>query len=158
MSKAEDLEESIKDNIEQAIARRCDCNFESSAIYSGEFSCQTTTNEVVYRAIVNGSSELLTANELVSHIEEWKTSEGTLLYNKFRLRLAQACSLRVESFNEPECDGDGKEIENGRHGGRDNGDGLLLGSKSCYRFQTCDDSANSNGSGSDNIFVENEDY
>ena len=134
-----DLERYIKSNIEQAIQGRCDCEFESSAIYSGEFSCQTTTTEVVYRAKLNGSSELITAAELVSYIEEWKTSESSLLYNKFRLRLAQACPLRVESFYELECEGDGEE--SGRHIDKEPSDdsngGLMLGSKTCYRFQTC---------------------
>ena len=141
-----DLERYIKSNIEQAIQGRCDCDFESSAIYSGEFSCQTTTTEVVYRAMLNGSSELITAAELISYIDEWKTNEGTLLYNKFRLRLAQACPLCVESFNEVECEGDGGG--NGRHIDKESsGDGsglsggLMLGSKTCYRFQTCGDEA-----------------
>ena len=143
-----DLEQYIKSNIEQAIKRRCNCDFESSAIYPGEFSCQTTTTEVVYRAKLNGSSELITAAQLVSYIDEWKTSEGTLLYNKFRLRLAQACPLRVESFNERECEGDGEG--NDRHIDKEpsaSGDGsglsggLMLGSKMCYRFQMCGDEA-----------------
>ena len=110
------------------------------AIYSGEFSCQTTTTEVIYRAIINGSSESRTATELVNFMENWLQSEGTLLYNKFRLRLAQNCSLRIESFSEPECEDGGDqrshkssvdESHNLKHGG------LLLGSSTCYRFQSC---------------------
>ena len=104
---------------------------------AGEFSCHSTTTEVIYRAIINGSSESRTATELVNFIENWLQSEGTLLYNKFRLRLAQNCTLRIESFSDLECEVDtdksgtdmGHDLKNG---------GLLLGSSTCYRFQSCD--------------------
>ena len=134
-AKAEDLEQSIKQNIELVMHKRCGCNFDSSAIYSGEFSCQTTSTEVVYRAVINGTSELHRATKLTSFIDDWKRSDGTLLYNKFRLRLAQACPLRLGSFSEPECKGDGEETdvkEDDRKSG-----GLLLDPSTCYRFQSC---------------------
>ena len=121
---------------------RCGCDFHSSAIYSGEFSCQTTNTEVIYRAIINGTSDLRTAAELISYIDNWLRSEGTLLYNKFRLRLAQSCSLRFESFSELECKGDQDSVGSGmdvEDHGHKNG-GLLLGSSTCYRFQSCSDS------------------
>ena len=118
------------------------------------FSCQTTTTEVIYRAIINGTSELRTAAELVSYIENWLKSEGTLLYNKFRLRLSQSCSLHVESFSELECkgdrdrDGSGTDVDS--HGHKNGG--LLLGSDTCYRFQSCSDGRNSqDGSGYDDV-------
>ena len=67
-------------------------------------------------------------------MENWLQSKGTLLYNKFRLRLAQNCSLRIESFSEGECGGDrdrkGRDLKDG---------GMLLGSNTCYRFQSCGD-------------------
>ena len=134
-AKAENLEQSIKQNIELAIRKRCSCDFDSSAIYSGEFSCQTTSTEVVYRAIINGTSELLRATELTSFIDDWKRSDGTLLHNKFRLRLAQACSLELRSFSEPECKGDREEtdIKDDDYKSR----GLLLDPSTCYRFQSC---------------------
>ena len=154
VSKAEDLEESVKENIEQAVRQRCSCNFQSSAVYSGEFSCQTTTTDVIYRAIINGTSDLLTAAELLGYVEDWQQNEGTLLYHKFRLRLSQHCPLQIKSFNDVECaingtlgGGDGKE----RNGKLDKGEsGLLLGGGGCYRFQTCDDGSDTiAGSGDD---------
>ena len=62
-----------------------------------------------------------------------------MLYNKFRLRLAQNCTLRIESFSELECEGDGHTEERGtgvEGRGIRNG-GLILGSSTCYRFQSC---------------------
>ena len=146
VSKAVDLENSIKKDIEQALRKRCDCDFGSTAIYSGEFSCQTTATEVVYRAIINGSSELRTATELVVYIEDWLQSEGTLLYNKFRLRLAQNCTLHIKSFSELECEDDGAVDKSGTgvegRGVQDGG--LMLGSNTCYRFQSCGDTDKDN--------------
>ena len=140
VSKAVDLEDSIRKDIEQALRKHCSCDFSSLAIYSGEFSCQTTTTEVIYRAIINGSSELRTATELVNFMENWLRSDGTLLYNKFRLRLAQNCSLRIESFSEQECEGDGDAGADKSRADKCcnlKDGGLLLGSSTCYRFQSC---------------------
>ena len=140
MSKAIDLENSIKKDIELVVRKRCDCNFHSSAIYSGEFSCQTTSTEVIYRAIINGSSELLRASELTAFMEDWMINEGTLLYNKFRLRLAQTCSLLIQSYNEPECDGDDvTSLKAEAKSDADKTEGLLFDSSTCYRFQSCGD-------------------
>ena len=156
VSKAEDLEKSVKENIEQAIRQRCSCNFQSSSIYSGEFSCQTTTTDVIYRAIINGTSDQQAATELIGYIDDWQQNEGTLLYHKFRLRLSQHCPLQIKSFNDAECavngtlaGGGGKE----RNGKLDNKEsGLLLGAGgSCYRFQACDDGSDTTtGSGGNN--------
>ena len=58
-----------------------------------------------------------------------------LLYNKFRLCLAQACPLELQSFSEPECNGDiGEDVakdDDYKSGG------LLLDLSTCYRFQSC---------------------
>ena len=99
------LEEDIKQSIETAIRDRCDCNFESSAMFSGEFSCQTTTTRVTYRATINGTSDILPAPQLISLIENWRVKSGTMLYGKFRLRLMDKneCPLEIESFDDEEC-------------------------------------------------------
>jgi hypothetical protein len=76
-------------------------------------------------------------------MENWLESEGTLLYNKFRLRLAQNCSLRIESFSEEECGGDRDTTESDESRADEGRDlkvgGVLLGSNTCYRFQSCGD-------------------
>ena len=81
-------------------------------------------------------------------MENWLQSEGTLLYNKFRLRLAQNCPLRIESFSEEECEGDqdiatsDKSKADGGHDLKEGG--LLLDSSTCYRFQSCGDASKDN--------------
>ena len=134
LSEAYDLESAIKRNIERVVQQKCDCDFSSSAIYSGEFSYQRSRNAVTYRAIINGSSEILRANDIITYIENWKRTDGSLLYNKFRLRLSQSCPIKFESFSELECRGDGDaepECNNQK------GD-LLFDSNTCYRFKSCD--------------------
>ena len=74
-------------------------------MFSGEFSCQTTTTRVTYRAIINGTSDILPAPQLISLIEDWRVKSGTMLYGKFRLRLMDKnkCPLEIKSFDDKEC-------------------------------------------------------
>ena len=138
LSKAYDLEGEIKRNVEYAVQKRCHCNFSSSAIYSGEFSCRTIRNAVIYRAIINGSSEILRADDIITYIEDWKKNDGTLLYNIFRLQLSQSCPISFESFSEVECRVDGDK----EPACKSQSDGLLFESSTCYRFKSCDDGEN----------------
>ncbi len=110
------MEASIKREVEKAVRERCECDFKS-AIYSGEFSCPSSNcdtgtiiscyldTQVTYRAILNGTSDLLTAGEILNHIEDWRESDGTLLSNFIRVKLAKKkdCPLTINSFREEEC-------------------------------------------------------
>ena len=154
MSTAQALQRSIKTEIEEAVQHRCDCDFYSSAIYSGEFSCQTTTSDVIYRAIINGTSDLHTAAELLDYIENWRKTDQTLLHNLFRLRLSQDCPIKISSFNEIECTG--TDIGNNKmntnlrcdkFGGNSDNRNLLLGSGTCYRFEACNGDSDVYGDG-----------
>lgn len=146
MSTARNLRESIGSEIEKAIQHRCGCYFYSwNRIYSGEFSCQTTTSDVVYRAIIRGTSDLHTAAELLDYIDHWRRNNQTLLHNLFRLRLSQDCPLQISSFDEVECMRTNTITENNKtndnlecdkhHGNSNNRENLLLGSGTCYRFE-----------------------
>ena len=66
---------------------------------------------MTYRAIINGTSDLLTAQVLLDHVEDWRLNSGTLLHDRFRLRLArkEECALNIDSFNELECSAANKE-------------------------------------------------
>jgi len=100
--------------VEKAVRERCDCNFKSTLIYSGEFSCRFTScktydcdlaTHATYRAILNGTSDVLPAQQLMQHIQDWQDNDGTLLYNVFRLTLANSteCNLTINSLEEKEC-------------------------------------------------------
>ncbi len=60
---------------------------------------------VTYRAIVNGTSDFLTATEIMSFIDMWREDIGTLLHEMFRLRIhsKKECKLEIDSFNDKEC-------------------------------------------------------
>ncbi len=109
------MEASIKREVEKAVREHCECDFKSTAIYSGEFTCLSSNcdamtscslgTQVTYRAILNGTSDLLTAGEILNHIEDWRESDGTLLSNFIRVKLAKKkdCPLTINSFREEEC-------------------------------------------------------
>ena len=107
------METSIKRELEKAVRERCECDFSSTAINSGVFSCQTATcqsnclpiTHVIYRAIINGTSDFPTADQLIDHMKEWQKSSSSLLYNVFHLNLASndECQLRIGSLYEKEC-------------------------------------------------------
>ena len=52
---------------------------------------------VTYRVITNRTSSLLTADQVLGYIEEWRGSSGTFLHNDvFRSRLIKECSLEID--------------------------------------------------------------
>ena len=109
VEKAQDLVMSIRSELEQAVRERCDCTFSSIAIRGEKFSCETIGNvlatHLVYRAALNGSSDLLPASTAMKHIQDWVDSDGTLDYFLFRLRLTSTtkCKLSIQSMNERAC-------------------------------------------------------
>ena len=93
----------VRTALTAAIRERCNCDFQSTSIDSGEFSCQTTTTHVVYRSLINGTTELHTAPELLTFIDDWLENEGTFRILSFRLRVVPDCPLQIQSFHQPEC-------------------------------------------------------
>ena len=71
-------------------------------------SCEPVTHAtaVTYRAIVNGTSDLLPADQFMTHLEDWRETKGTFLHNVFRLWLASTseCRISIASFSEGKCD------------------------------------------------------
>ena len=61
-------------------------------------SCNQATY-VTYRAVISTKSTDLSVNLIMEHIQDWRESQGTLLYNMFRLRLASSeeCDLITDS-------------------------------------------------------------
>ena len=132
--KAYSLEKAILKNIEDVVRKGCGCDFNSSEIHSGEFSCRTKRDAVTYRAIINGSSEILhNATEIRDIIDEWKITEGTMRYHKFRLQLTSSCPISFKTFSDVECTGDEERACDKRKGDQ------LFNSETCYTFKSCDD-------------------
>ncbi len=96
--------------MEDAVRKRCNCPFSSMVINSGEMSCPFVSDynlstHLTYRAILNGTSDLLPASRALEHIQDWVGTEGSFRYYQFRLRLADTskCKLSIKSFREKEC-------------------------------------------------------
>ncbi len=119
MEQTSSLDVSIATNLAQAVSSHCNCPFNSSRFHSGEFSCLPTTcssdgtcgvtssyvGTVLYRAVVNGSSDLMTASQALQYVEEWREDTGSLLHSKLRLKLFKEneCALNIESFFDDDC-------------------------------------------------------
>ena len=95
------IDRAVKKALTAAIRERCGCDFQSSSIKSGEFSCQSTTTHVVYRTTIN--SDTHTAPQILNFIEDWIKNEGAFLVGYFRLRVVPECPLQIQSFYQPEC-------------------------------------------------------
>ena len=61
---------------------------------------------VVYRTMINGTSDTTTASELLNFIEDWIINDGAFLVGYFRLRVVPECPLRIQSFSQPDCTND----------------------------------------------------
>ena len=103
VDKALHMEQAVKAALTSGIRSRSNCNFSVDAIDDGEFSCQTSIMEVVYRNKINGTSDTFTALELLGFIENWIMNEGTFKVDMFRLRTNTSCPIHVQSFHHPEC-------------------------------------------------------
>ena len=97
------IDSEVREALAAAVRERCSCDFQATSIEKGEFSCQTITTHVVYRSLINGTSDVHTASELLDFTEDWIKNEGTLHVGNFRLRLVPDCPLQIRSFHQPEC-------------------------------------------------------
>ena len=96
------MEEAIKHALEVAIESRCDCNFTVASIATGEFSCQTTSTEVIYRSAIK-TITTHSAQHLSIFAKDWVNSGATVPYDRFRLRVCTDCPFQISSLDEPEC-------------------------------------------------------
>ena len=100
----------MRKELEKVVREHCDCNYHYTAIHSGAFSCMTSTNcslitHATYRAIIDGSSDLLTAGQLMDILREWHESSISLIVSNIQLKVAHSeeCQLSIKSFDEEEC-------------------------------------------------------
>ena len=97
------IEQAIKETMVEAIRSQCDeCNFTAASIGTGEFSCQTTASQVIYRSTLV-AIETHTAKELREFAEDWVSSGPTIPYRRLRLRVRTDCPFLISSLEEPEC-------------------------------------------------------
>ena len=97
------IDNAVREALAAAIREQCSCDFQPTSIEKGGFSCQTTTTHVVYRSMINGTSDVHTASELLGFTEDWMKNEGTFRIGNFRLRVVPDCPLQIQSFHQLEC-------------------------------------------------------
>lgn len=69
----------------------------------GDFSCETTKSDVIYRTVINGTSNTLLAPRLIDTIQQWIEDDGTFLVDLMRMRVRKNCLLHINSLSEKEC-------------------------------------------------------
>ena len=90
-------------------------------ISTGEFSCQTTKLDAIYRTVIKDTGNSLKVSELVDKIQEWKEEDGTFLVDLMRLRIKPSCPLHIKSLSEEECGvNGGKILDENDDGGAEN--------------------------------------
>ncbi len=87
----------------EAIHNHCHCDFQAKAIFVAVFSCRMTADHVIYRSTIHGSSDKLTASELLTLIQDWNMTEGTFTASQFQMWVSTCQPLRIESIYQPEC-------------------------------------------------------
>ncbi len=82
-TKALTIDQAVITTLTEAIHNRCHCDFQAEAISEAVFSCRMTTDHVIYRSTIHGSSDKLTASELLTLIQDWIMTEGTFTASQF---------------------------------------------------------------------------
>ena len=101
--KALTIANSIRKTLADNINKKCGCNFQVDAISTGDFSCQSTGSDVVYRTVLNGTSDTVEASAAVKAISEWIDEDGTFVSDLRRLHVRSDCPLHITSLAENEC-------------------------------------------------------
>lgn len=79
--------------------RQCNCSISVDTISNGVFSCRGATNVVTYRSTVTG----LNATALVGYIQDWVSTNTTVVLDWFLVDVYSSCSATILNFDEPDC-------------------------------------------------------
>ena len=82
----------------------CGCGFNTTFITNAFLRCfdEDSPQHVTYRAVLS-ETELTTAVELVSYIEQWAEVTQTLVVQSIQLGINTTCPVVITDFNSPEC-------------------------------------------------------
>ena len=72
---------------------------------------------LTYRARVTTTSDIINAEEFLTHLHCWVERHSTFLYTYYdrtRLRLIASCPVRIQSFDDVECGANLGEISEDR--------------------------------------------
>ena len=82
----------------------CQCDFSRDSFHeidiTAGFQCfAASPTAVTFRAEIMDTN----VSELIVYIEEWVTSQPTIVVLSSRLSIDSDCDVQIESFSEPEC-------------------------------------------------------
>ena len=97
------MEAGIRDGVREAIRQRCDCDFSTSDIVDGVFSCRNVTTEVTYRATLRGRIDTDRAGRLRSQVRRFVQRGPAITYDTFLLWVDSTCPVNLSSLTDPEC-------------------------------------------------------
>lgn len=88
----------------EAINEGCFCSLPTSNIRDGEFVCVDDPKQVVFRARIYGTLEVLDPSMLVEDLQLWiDEGDKSLVVGSIRLNVDQKCPVAIKSFSDPEC-------------------------------------------------------
>ena len=85
----------------------CQCGFSRETFHNvditGAFQCfEKSPTTVTFRGEI-GPALRANASQVISYMEQWVTTNPTIVIQNTRLRVDSSCNVKINSFNDPEC-------------------------------------------------------
>lgn len=91
--------------VDNVLAQCEDCGLTMNHITNGAFQCFIQdSHEVTFRARLH-ASPTATTNQLINYIIHWIETGASVALSGILLSVDQGCDIVIESFSEPECNG-----------------------------------------------------
>ena len=88
-----------------AIEQLCNCGYTAQYIDSSGSGLQCSSNhpsQVVFRSKLYGTADT-TASEVTTHINQWISSDVSIVILGLILDIDPTCPVQISSFSDPEC-------------------------------------------------------
>ena len=86
----------------------CQCGFSSANFrnvgITAAFQCfEKSPTTVTFRGEI-GAALRANTSQVISYMEQWVATNPTIVVQNTRLRIDSSCNVKIDSFNDPECD------------------------------------------------------
>ena len=103
-TKVDQVQRAVFGTVESLLLKNyCSCKADT---IDWVYSCQTGSSEVVFKYSLHLTSERCncSASDVISVMDQWVESAGTVLMGRYQFRTSQDCaSTKILSFDDPEC-------------------------------------------------------
>ena len=103
--RAEEKRNGIISAVVDAIEQLCRCGYTAQYIDSSVSGFQCSSNhpsQVVFRSKLYGTADT-TASEVTTHINQWISSDVSIVILGLILDIDPTCPVQISSFSDPEC-------------------------------------------------------